>query len=86
MVPRGAVRDWGGFRRRVPVGGFAKGIPLKDSTELPVEPMMVPAGEATVTVGVAARRSTGEPKARGRANKRASTDFMIGKSGDLKSN
>ncbi len=43
-VPRGAVRGCGGFRRRERVGGFAKGIPLKDSTEVPVEPIMVAAG------------------------------------------
>ena len=72
----GAVRDWGGFRRRDPVGGCANGIPLKDSTLVPTEPMIVAAGEVIVTVGVAARL-TGEAKARVSNKKRAAVDLMI---------
>jgi len=71
------VRDWGGFSRRVPVGGFANGIPLKDSTLVPTEPMMVAAGEAIVTVGVPARL-TGDAKAIARNKKRGAVDLMIG--------
>jgi hypothetical protein len=75
-VPRGAVRDLGGLRRRDPVGGCANGIPLKDSTEDPVDPMMVASGEAMVTVR-APLRLTGEANATGRINGRCTRSFMI---------
>lgn len=71
------MRDWGGFRRRDPVGGCANGIPLKDSTLVPAEPMMVAAGEAIVTVGVPARL-TGEATARARRKERSRIELMIG--------
>jgi len=51
-LPKGEVRAWGGFRRRFPTGGFAKGMLLKVSTS-PDFPAIVAAGEGAVTVGAA---------------------------------
>ena len=41
-VPKELVRGCGGFNRRSPIGGVAKGMPLKESTPSSVEPMTVP--------------------------------------------
>lgn len=49
--PIEAVRGCGGLRRRFPVGGFAKGIPLKVSTPRNDFPTTVAPGEGAMTVG-----------------------------------
>lgn len=46
---RGVDSFLGGLSRRDPVGGSAKGMPLKDSILVTMEPMTVPEGMATVT-------------------------------------
>lgn len=73
IVPRGFCIGWGGFRRRGPVGGWAKGMALNFST-FPDDPTMVAAGDAIVTVGAAgeagAARPAGERDRSGRTTRR----------------
>lgn len=54
-VPNDEDMGDGGLKRRVPVGGSAKGIPLKLSTTPVVDPTTVPL--SIVTVGLVARFS-----------------------------
>ena len=75
-VPRAAVKDLGGLRRSDPVGGCAKGMPLKVSIEDPVEPTIVAAGYAMVTVGAPPRFSAGAARVRGRKPKNRE-NFMM---------
>jgi hypothetical protein len=55
---------------------------LKDSTESELDPIIVAAGVTIVTVGTL--RLTGEPKARGRTDRRGIRDFMVVIGGDLR--
>jgi len=82
-VPIGSVNGCGGLSRRVPVGGWAKGMPLKVSTVVPSEPIIVPAGYAIVTVGVARFSMTGAARATEKTLKRAEMYFMVA---DLRGN
>jgi hypothetical protein len=76
-VPIGSVNGCGGLSRRVPVGGSAKGMPLKVSTVVPTEPIIVLTGYAMVTVGVTRFSMTGAARATEKTPKRGKMDFMV---------
>ena len=57
-VPIDSVRRLGGLNRSLPMGGWAKGMPPKDSTLFLTFPRTVASGDGIVTVAVFAARSS----------------------------